>query len=360
MSQQEEAGQSQRYCRNCGAEVRSGNAFCVSCGASIAAEGEWPGQAHSSSAHRQSPAGAALGEALWGMLRRFGRSRTYSDDALRNALRNLLWRVKDLPIGLKVAGAVVGVLLLLTILSPLGLVTALFIFGVSIITLIVRVRQHRSVKRLRIIAVTSLVLMLVFAGASNAFYGKEETAGKGSSSTEVDAKGKGVAHESVAPELKGIAEAWRSSSREEPFLFPSYLPLPVTEVENITEGLVIKRGVGHQINFPPSKCIFGERGPGCANSVSLVLGQGSSAPPDLPTVEIDGERYHVDESEIHGLSDEFGLYTAILWIPSGDKFYPFEVSLFAHDQAGSPLSPEAYIDMVSSLKRINPSGSERP
>lgn len=36
----EGSGQPQRYCRNCGAEVRSGIQFCVSCGASLAPEPE--------------------------------------------------------------------------------------------------------------------------------------------------------------------------------------------------------------------------------------------------------------------------------------------------------------------------------
>lgn len=56
---------------------------------------------------------------------------------------------------------------------PLGLVTALLLFGVSLIGLIVRLGQRRSVKGWGIVAVTSLLLAFVFGSISNSLYNGE-------------------------------------------------------------------------------------------------------------------------------------------------------------------------------------------
>jgi hypothetical protein len=86
----------------------------------------------------------------------------------------LRW-LKDLPVAYKVAGVVVGALLLLTVLSPLGLVAAAVLFGVSLIALVVRVAQRRSVRRWGIVAGASLVLVFALGGISNALYGSSKS-----------------------------------------------------------------------------------------------------------------------------------------------------------------------------------------
>ena len=61
-----------------------------------------------------------------------------SGSTKQGTLQKHLRQIWGLPIVLKVAIVVVGVLLLLTVLSPLGLTVALLLFGVSLIGLIVR------------------------------------------------------------------------------------------------------------------------------------------------------------------------------------------------------------------------------
>jgi hypothetical protein len=148
---EEAAGQTQRYCRNCGAEAAPGNAFCVSCGERLATGSEDPWQTGRSSASERSPA--------------------FSAGAGRGILRNLLRRVGELPVALKVAGAVVGAVLLLTLLSPLTAVGAVVLFAVSVVALSVRVVQQKSVVRWGMVAAASFVLALTTAGVSNAIYG---------------------------------------------------------------------------------------------------------------------------------------------------------------------------------------------
>ena len=45
MAEREEAGQPQRYCRDCGAQVRAGNAFCSSCGNRLGPAAAMPNEA---------------------------------------------------------------------------------------------------------------------------------------------------------------------------------------------------------------------------------------------------------------------------------------------------------------------------
>jgi 23S rRNA pseudoU1915 N3-methylase RlmH len=76
---------------------------------------------------------------------------------------------------------VVGALLLLTVLSPLGLVVAAVLFGIGLIGLVVRVAQRRSIEGWGIVAVGSLALVFAFGGISDALYGTGFVQSTGSS-----------------------------------------------------------------------------------------------------------------------------------------------------------------------------------
>jgi zinc-ribbon domain len=170
VSERKEAGQPQRYCPICGAEVRPGDAFCAACGVNLTSEGGNPRQDNSSSSRQPLLINDVVKEKFQDIVRGFRGSPGSSATNVRSP-QNLLRWFKDLPVVLKAAVVVLGALLLLTVLSPLGLVAALLLFGVSIIGLIVRVGQRRSIKGWSIAAATSLALVVVFSYFSTVVLG---------------------------------------------------------------------------------------------------------------------------------------------------------------------------------------------
>ncbi len=78
---------------------------------------------------------------------------------------------RDLPGVPKLAIAGLVLLILVTLLSPLALVAAVLVFGISVVALIVRVAQRGAVLRWGGVAVVSLLLTFTFGVISNALYG---------------------------------------------------------------------------------------------------------------------------------------------------------------------------------------------
>jgi hypothetical protein len=78
---------------------------------------------------------------------------------------------------------IVGLILLvlLIFLSPLAVIVAALLFGLSILALIIRAVQRRSLKGWGIAAVASLVLMLTFGAMSEVLYGTGFMGGTSSS-----------------------------------------------------------------------------------------------------------------------------------------------------------------------------------
>lgn len=276
--------------------------------------------------------------------------------------RRAMRRFEELPTTPRVLLAGLIVLVLLVLLSPLVLFMALLLFGVSAIALIVQACQRRSLGRWPVVAVASLVLALVFGGISNALYGigpLGDIGAKGSGVKAGDERGAASAYGEVAPELREVAERWHSSSQELPLLLPSRLPFRFTEVEPDNEGLVVGSGTGYQIKAPGSKCapnadLY------CANGLSLVVGERgrTSPPPGLSTVEIDGRTYYYDDSEIKGSAKMTGQYPLVLWVQSQEAeggFFPYEVSLTYRTETLEVIPLEEFMNMVKSMKRIDPS-----
>ncbi len=167
----EESGQ--RYCRNCGAEIRSGMSFCVSCGAPVTPVAGDPGPTNPgpNPSDEPSPFDNLLTwlrqatERLRGSL-----SGVSTDGARRLPGRAVEW-FRDLPGIPKLILVGLAVLILLVLLSPVAVIVAALLFGVSIIALIIRVVQKGSLKNWGMVAVASLVLVFVFGGISGALYG---------------------------------------------------------------------------------------------------------------------------------------------------------------------------------------------
>lgn len=87
-------------------------------------------------------------------------------------LGNMFSRIAALPTWAKVLLVVAALLILglLVILSPLIVVLAFLALIVAVLALIVRLLLRRPIRRWGIIAATSLVVLLVFSGISNALY----------------------------------------------------------------------------------------------------------------------------------------------------------------------------------------------
>lgn len=77
---------------------------------------------------------------------------------------------RDMPSVPKLVVVGLVLLLILTVLSPLALIAAALLFGVSFIALIIRVVQRGSIRGWVIVAVASLASLFVFGGISDALY----------------------------------------------------------------------------------------------------------------------------------------------------------------------------------------------
>src|SRR5829696_5157009 len=50
-----DGSEQQRYCTNCGAEIRPGTSFCISCGTPLTAGTQEPGTSHPGPSHSEPP-----------------------------------------------------------------------------------------------------------------------------------------------------------------------------------------------------------------------------------------------------------------------------------------------------------------
>ena len=150
------------YCTNCGAEIRPGNAFCVSCGAPATPRAEEPGPMHwepVSSAGPPSPfdklltqlrqAGRRYREAFWGP-----GSRTYRGHGRWRAfLTGTARRFGATPLTLWVATGVVLVLLIL--LVPAARWAAVVVLLVSIVAVGVQAQQRKPIEGWGLVLIVS-------------------------------------------------------------------------------------------------------------------------------------------------------------------------------------------------------------
>ncbi len=176
----------QRYCGNCGAEIRSGMSFCVSCGAPVMPAAGGPGPTNPGPTPSDEPSPfdnlmAWLRQATERLRGTFSGHST--DDARRLSGRALGW-FRDLPGISKLVLICLMLLPLLVLLSPVAAIIAALLFGVSIIALIIRVVQKGPIRNWGIVAVGSVVLMFTFGGISDALYGIGFVGSSGSGSEE--------------------------------------------------------------------------------------------------------------------------------------------------------------------------------
>ncbi len=173
-----EGPESQRYCGNCGAEVRPDTSFCVSCGRPVNGGPASPGP--NNPVPPLPPPSRSLAdtlrEAMLGLTRRFSNARSASGGASFSGLPNRLtnW-FRDLPSVPKLIIVGVLLLILLTVFSPIARVVAFVVLVVSAVVLIARAIQRRPLRKWVIAVIVSLVLIPVFGGISGAMYGSGST-----------------------------------------------------------------------------------------------------------------------------------------------------------------------------------------
>ncbi len=166
---------SQRYCGNCGAEVRQDTRFCVSCGAGLKPGSQNPNTTSSNSSPSEKVDSSA-NETLWTDIQSFGQRvregfAGSSEPSFRQMSNRMVRWFESLPVALKVAVVGIVALVLLVLLSPLALIAAGLLLGISLIALLIRVAQRGEIKGWGLAAVVSLVLVFLLGGISNAVYG---------------------------------------------------------------------------------------------------------------------------------------------------------------------------------------------
>lgn len=209
----------QRYCGNCGAELRPGMTFCTSCGAPVSSGAGGPGPSSSG------PDGPRRLGSLVGDLRRsFRRSAdglrgtfsgsadglrdTFSGvgtDGIRRIPRRISGWFKDLPGAPKLVIVGVVALVLLVLLSPVAVALAGVLLLVSVIALAIRIYQKGPIRNWGMVAVASVVLMFAFGGISGALYGGGDETSSGQtggdeSDTATPSPGGGEASPAASPE----------------------------------------------------------------------------------------------------------------------------------------------------------------
>ena len=186
----------QRYCRNCGGQIRLGNAFCAHCGLQL-----------------EDPAASTSLE------KREATNFNFGGRVSKSKLRNLWHWFKEQSLARKVL-VVLAILVPLTILSPLAFIATVLFIAVCIVGLVVRAIKRRSWKSWGMAAVIAVVPAFIFGGLSNAVY---STSSLESNSTSSEDSGEEVVSGATseftsADEDPVISPPVSSSTPEERFL----------------------------------------------------------------------------------------------------------------------------------------------
>jgi hypothetical protein len=201
-----ESQQPQRYCGNCGTELRPGTQFCTSCGTPLAQE-----QGDNSPAYSEPPTSAssdARRETLWESTRRLADVDSVLGGAtIRDIPKRIVNWFRDLSSVVRMVFAGMVLLWLVALVSPLGQGIAVIAFLVSIGVFVVQAIQRKPFWGWAIVTVTALVLIPVFGGISNGIYS--------GSAMGRDKSGSGNELVSSANNSESLDSKWSSVSSEE-------------------------------------------------------------------------------------------------------------------------------------------------
>lgn len=183
MSDRQES-ERQSYCRNCGAPVRQGSDFCVSCGVKLTPRDTPAGTLHTSSrqTRQRSPLLTHLGNQIEAMVQWVSNAFNLSNRSSFGELRSrVIGWFNGLSLVLKVLVVGSALLVLLVSLRSLILSVSLLLLGVSIVALAVQAVQRRSLRTWFFVAATSLGLALASGSVSGVMYGIGSLGNVGSS-----------------------------------------------------------------------------------------------------------------------------------------------------------------------------------
>jgi zinc-ribbon domain len=167
------------YCARCGEQVRPGNAFCVSCGASLTPQSAETGRTDPGSINSEkgSPLGGPLVDLRRGAERLEEALSGLSGSGIRRWPRRIAEWYGGLPRTPKLIYVGTPALILVALLSQLTLVVAALVLVVSVVALMVRVARGGSVRGWATVAAASLVITLASYGSYNALHDEGNTGG---------------------------------------------------------------------------------------------------------------------------------------------------------------------------------------
>lgn len=175
-----DSNQPQRFCRQCGAEIRSGSSFCISCGAALTAP--------------RSSSQSAVGESSF---QRVG-ARTWAATQEVPSKAKEFWSRLDR----RVKWGLLGILLigLLLILSPIAKWISIVALIISILVLIVQAVRRESLKVWGISSASLLLSALVFSGIASVVYSDGFLGVSGASPNSADYDGTETAQDNMDSE----------------------------------------------------------------------------------------------------------------------------------------------------------------
>ncbi len=164
-------GSGQRYCGNCGAEIRSGISFCVSCGRPLNGGAASPGPDNSLPPIPSRSLADTLKETFQGLTERFSNARSASGGASLGGLPNkaLNW-FKDLSSVPKLV--IVGLVLLLVavLLSPVLFFVGLVLILIGIVAVVINLIRRKSFKKWGIGTGAAVAFTFIIGITSNVVY----------------------------------------------------------------------------------------------------------------------------------------------------------------------------------------------
>lgn len=206
--------QPQRFCRQCGTEIRAGSSFCISCGAALSSSSERPSR-ESQESSQDYGASQSSPRSIPPFISWYGKEESHqagrSDfgnvrERLKGKLQYFLARFREQPVYIKVIVVLVAVVGPLIILSPLTFIAGVLLIGVSLIALLINLTKRRAWKHWGATIAVAIVPVLMFGGLSDAIYGTSFIGGDGELDLQEENSNPDSDLDESLPELSSVEE----------------------------------------------------------------------------------------------------------------------------------------------------------
>ncbi len=230
-----EGSGSQRYCGNCGAEIRSGTSFCVSCGAELVQEPARTNPAHSVPPPPSSATSFAdtLRERIQGLTERISNARsTSAGGTLRGSSDRAINWFKNLSSVPKLVLVGLFVLLVIILISPVAYFVGLTLILVGIVAVVINLIRRKPFKKWVVIGTgVAAAFTLIIGIVSNLTYNTNYVWGIG---YELTAREKGYLHA-----VDRQQEIMLRSINGQATVMESYPDITEQEIQGFIEGPVM-------------------------------------------------------------------------------------------------------------------------